>query len=188
MDGHQIGALISAIAGAGWALAGASGFSGPRRVVAASVAVGVASTLAAATLSSRFVPTAERFDGSIYAISVAIEVVAIVVAVLVLRRMGRQGAIMPTIAVIVGAHYSGLWLATGERILLALGAALIAVGLAGFRVPVPRRSVTVGFGCALLLWAAALVTIEHGGRSRGASEPRDSTIAADLGRKAAGPL
>ncbi len=159
MTGQQIGVLIGVIAGGSWALAGSASLRGAPRVLAMIVSLVGSILLAVATARLPSNGEAGRFDGAIYGIAVTAEAIAIVVAVPVLRRLGRGDWLVPVIAMIVGLHFLGLWRATGDAVFVGLAAGLCAIGIMGVRVPASWRMLVVGFGCALVLWAAAAATI-----------------------------
>lgn len=159
MTGQQIGVLIGVIAGGGWALAGSASLRGASRVIALSVSLAGSILLILATARLPPAGVTGRFDGGIYGLAVTAETIAILAAVVLLRRSARQDWLAAVIAVIVGLHFLGLWRATGDDLFVAIAAGLCLVGFAGFRVRASARLPVVGFGCALVLWAAAAATI-----------------------------
>jgi hypothetical protein len=100
-----------------------------------------------------------RFDGALYGIAVTFEVAAIVIAAIVLSRMGKQSLIPPAVVVIVGLHFIGLWTATADDVFAWLTLALCVVGAVGAVAPPAIRLAICGFGSALALWAASAWSI-----------------------------
>jgi hypothetical protein len=85
-----------------------------------------------------------------------VEVLLIVAAAYQLPRLGMTGAVMPAIAIIVGAHFLPLARGLGVRFYLITGSALIALGIAAFAVPPGTiRILFTGWGAAAILWASA---------------------------------
>src|SRR5260370_42526424 len=111
--GVAIGALIATCFGIGWAIAGVQGLPSRWRLSMLGMAVLLSLLISAGILwRLRFHPHlvsgAGTFKGPIYWSSVAFETVAIFVAVFTLRWKGLKDYIMPTVAFIVGLHFSGL--------------------------------------------------------------------------------
>jgi hypothetical protein len=107
-----------------------------------------------------FIPFAARgshFDGKIYEIFVALEVVAIVTAVMLLKRTGRKQHVVPVIALIVGLHFFGMVPALHSNLFWWVGGAMCALSVLTMSI-LPQKSwaPVVGIGCALILWSSAL--------------------------------
>lgn len=104
-----------------------------------------------------------------YTMSVALMVIAIPSASFVLRAAGFAGAIVPVIAVLVGAHFFGLVRAFDSKRFALIGGAMCLVGVLALRLPVrlsldtgtsiALRETMVGIGCALVLWVSVLGTV-----------------------------
>lgn len=114
-------------------------------------------------------PLHKPFNNQLYAIDVAIESVAIAVAIALFRRTRRSDLIAPSTAVIVGLHFIGLWVASGLNVFLFLAAGLTVVGALamlpgletisehrGLRNP---RLALCGFGSSLVLWTGCALSI-----------------------------
>ena len=107
-----------------------------------------------------FVPCAARgghFDGRIYEMFVGLEVVAIICAVVLLKRAGRKQYLVPVIAVIVGLHFFGMVPALHSNLFWWVGGAMCVLSLATMSILSQRFwAPVVGVGCALILWLSAL--------------------------------
>jgi hypothetical protein len=88
----------------------------------------------------------------------AAEGIAMLAATVVLANLGRQEAIPPVLAIIVGLHFLPLAKGIPVRLYYATGAALIALGAAGLVAPA-LSPVVVGWTAAAVLWASALLLI-----------------------------
>lgn len=162
MTVRKIGILIGIAAATAWGLAGSMPLHGASRLVALLVVGGVSAILTVALIRLPASATVERFDGGVYALAVVAEILAIVFAVVLLNRLSRQSLLSPVIAMIVGAHFLGLWRATGARRFVALAIGLFLVGLVGLWFPASCRLLVTGFGCAVVLWTSAAVTLVSG--------------------------
>jgi hypothetical protein len=107
-----------------------------------------------------FIPYAARgghFHGKIYQIFVALEVVAIIAAVVLLKGTGRKQYLVPVIALIVGAHFFGMVPALGSDLFWWVGGAMCVLPLLTMSIlPQKAWAPVVGIGCALILWLSAL--------------------------------
>ncbi len=107
-----------------------------------------------------FIPYAARgghFDGGIYEMFVGLEVVAIICAVVLLKRAGRKQYVVPVIAVIVGLHFFGMVPALHSNLFWWVGGAMCVLSLATISIFSQRFwAPVVGVGCALILWLSAL--------------------------------
>jgi hypothetical protein len=156
------GATMGAMFGCAWGIAGATALTAPWRVwaIGSSIGISVALIFALALVDRR--RTAAVFRGRLYGMSVAVEVVAIVGAVWLLKQLGLPELIMPAIGFIVGLHFLGLWKSTDLRVFLWTALAMCLVcGMAGFlpgamaNTNVDLRRVVTGLGSALVLWGAS---------------------------------
>jgi hypothetical protein len=96
-----------------------------------------------------------------YLVAVVLEIAAIAVASNLLRSYGLQDYFIPTMGVIVGLHFIGLWQATGALRFLTIAAAMCLVSLASMVLPhvgsgLDLRDAACGFGNALVLWIGAM--------------------------------
>jgi hypothetical protein len=158
MDGSAIGSLVGAGFGCAWALAGAAPLKPPLRIAA--ILAGLAVTSGLVAMAIHHTPTsAGSFGGAIYGAAVLFELVAITTAATLLRRRGRSALLPSAVATIVGLHFVGLWLATGNAVFAWLALALVCVGFGSACVPREWRLTTAGFGSALCLWASVWATM-----------------------------
>jgi glucan phosphoethanolaminetransferase (alkaline phosphatase superfamily) len=157
INGPVLGTLVVSIFGGVWCLYGAWGLQPRARALPIVAALTISTALVLSAVHTRAVT--HQFVLSVYLYSLVFEVVAIVVIARVLRRSGRTTLIGPVIAVIVGLHFIGLWLATGDSIFIGLTIALCAVGLCAMRLRPSVRIAAAGFGSALVLWGSGLIMI-----------------------------
>ena len=99
-----------------------------------------------------------RFIAGYYIAAVVAEVAAIFVAQEWLRSHDRQDLLLPVIAIIVGLHFIGLWLAWRRDAFLWLTGALVAINLLALLLPLTRaaRTMVSGFGSAASLLVAVI--------------------------------
>ena len=160
MNSAQIGTIAGVLFGCAWGIAGTLPLPPVWRTA------GILESLAVSALLVLFIYRAQGsaggyFNGAIYGIAVTAEVVAIVIAGVILSRTGRSTLIPPVVAVIVGLHFIGLWRAMGSVSFLWLAGALCAVGLFAAAMRPGARLPATGIGSALSLWGAALSTLVH---------------------------
>jgi hypothetical protein len=160
--GVAAGAAFAAL----WGLAGARGLAGAwRRRVAVLVLMGCAGVIARAVIAPPQPAYAMRFDAPVYGYALAFGIAGVVLAALALRAPGRRGFIAPVVAIIMGLHVIGLWIATGQRLFLGVTLGLSAAGLIALGWPSrpggtadPRLAIA-GLGSAIVLWAACLSSL-----------------------------
>jgi hypothetical protein len=85
----------------------------------------------------------------------AVEGIAMLAATIALANLGRQDAIMPVFAIIVGLHFLPLAKGIPVRLYYATGALLIVLGAMGLANPAFSPAV-LGWTAAAALWASAL--------------------------------
>lgn len=155
MSGDQIGTMVGVAFGCAWGIAGTLPLSPLWRTVGVLGSIAVSATL---VMLIRGAPgsVGGHFNGAIYGIAVTAEVVAIVIAGIILSRTGHSSFIPPAVAAIVGLHFIGLWLASGNVTFLWLSGALCAVALGAATMGQAARMPVAGIGSALALWGAAL--------------------------------
>ncbi|MBV9619131.1 MAG: hypothetical protein JO201_07955 [Verrucomicrobia bacterium] len=153
---NSIGAIIVACFAVFWVAAGANQL-GRWFLPLLSIAILISAGIVIAAAKIPFGAHSGGFDGEIYGIFVTLEVVAIVLAVVLLKRCNAKQYILPVIAFIVGAHFFGMvpalhskdfWFVGGAMCLLAI----VTMLTLGERLWAP----VVGIGCALILWLSAL--------------------------------
>lgn len=86
----------------------------------------------------------------------SIEVPAMVLAIVLLKRTGHVDAIAPVMTLIVGAHMFPIARALKARFQYFTGIALVAVGLAALAFEGDERAVAAGLASAAILWAAVI--------------------------------
>jgi hypothetical protein len=154
---NSIGAIIVAAFAVLWVAAGARELG---RVWFISLLLLALCTSGLIIFAAGFIPYAARrghFDERIYEMFVALEVVAIICAVVLLKRAGRKQYLVPVIAVIVGLHFFGMVPALHSNLFWWVGAAMCVLSLATMSILSQRFwEPVVGVGCALILWLSAL--------------------------------
>ena len=158
MRGAQIGTIIGILFGCGWAIRASTALGGKSRVLAVLASLAISAVLIVRSFRSSGT-TSGTFDGGIYGIAVAFEVVAILIAAIALNRSGNQSFVPPAVAIIVGLHFIGLWRAMNSAVFLWLAVALCVVGLTAAVLPPFQRLPTTGLGSAIALWSAAIYTL-----------------------------
>jgi hypothetical protein len=105
---NSVGAIIVACFAVLWVAAGGSNSS--RRSFGSLLVLTMLISAAVVVAATR-IPLATHsagFNGKIYGLFVALEAVAIAVAVVLISRLGAKQYLMPVIAFIVGAHFFGM--------------------------------------------------------------------------------
>lgn len=157
LNGPQLGLIVVACFGALWAAVGASVLKSKCRIGV--IAVATIITLLLMMQSSRLHQRSGYFHANYYVYSVVFEVIAIVVTIVLVRRFADRSLILPLIAIIVGLHFLGLRLATGQDVFIWLAVAMCLFGVTGTLASPAWRRLIAGFGSALALWASALKMI-----------------------------
>jgi hypothetical protein len=95
-----------------------------------------------------------------YIIAVAFELIAILIAVVILRRRRQYDLILPIICILVGLHFFGMVPALDSNEYWWVGAAMCLWPL-GVIALAPRRwwIPMTGLGCAIILWASIVCSI-----------------------------
>jgi hypothetical protein len=154
-----VSGLIGLAFGLFWLFVGVSAVHGQAATVIAAVGCLIFALAALRLVIRRRRPRGTRFAGSYYLAAVAAEIVAIVAAQNWLAAHGQRQLLFPVIGIIVGLHFIGLWLATGDRVFAWLTAAMVAINLAALLLPLgpEERRMVSGFGssAALLVAVAA---------------------------------
>ena len=152
-----------------WMIAGTASLQFPGNLIGVVVAIG-GSILFASIMFSR--QTSARWHGPApdfrwYWAAVVFEILAIIISVSWLKRIGRPDYIMTVVSMIVGIHFFGLipafhslrffWIGL-VMILLPISAVLLLPSdVKGQDSSLSVRSLLVGVGCALTLWLGALI-------------------------------
>jgi hypothetical protein len=97
------------------------------------------------------------FNGRIYGIFVTLEIVAIFIAVVLLKRIGAKQFVVPVIALIVGAHFFGMVPALHSNQFWWVGGVMCVLPVVTIlALPQSTWAPVVGIGCAVILWSSAL--------------------------------
>jgi hypothetical protein len=151
-----VGAVIVSAFAVLWTAAGARGLG--RRwfvfLLAASILISAGIVIAAGHIQP---PHPIAFNAKAYNVSVAVEAVLIFCAIVFLRRAGRKDLLLPVISFIVGLHFFGMVWALDSNLYWWIGGAMCLLSLLALMfLPRSYRMPTVGFGCAVILWFAAV--------------------------------
>jgi len=195
LRGIALTIVISATFAAAWGLSGSAALAGGwRRAGAAAVALITLAYFIAAYRIHRSAsqqpakasePAPNPFGTWSYRLAVLAEIIAIPIAGRLLSASGRGDAIMAAVAMIVGLHFFGLIPAFRSWHWAWVGAAFCGLALAALALPaqigagIGLRNVTVGLGCALILWIGILpITLATRSQLAAARESarRDSTL------------
>ncbi|HLW34513.1 MAG TPA: hypothetical protein VKS98_02535 [Chthoniobacterales bacterium] len=154
---NSVGAIIVASFAIVWVAAGASQLKRQWFLTLLGLGVLISGSIVFAAAKIPFGRQSEGFNGKIYAIFVTLEVVAIVIAVTLLKRIGAKQYLIPAIAFIVGAHFFGMVPALGSNEFWWVGGAMCLLPLVTISIlPQEKWSPTVGIGCAMILWLSAV--------------------------------
>ena len=115
--------------------------------------------LAAGWRGAGLVPARGSQVGKVVGLWSAIEVAALLIAANVLEHFHRPDLMLPIGAIIVGLHFFPLARGIPVKLYHATGAGMVFVGLAGLVLPAAERSIAVGMGAALVLWATTLIIV-----------------------------
>ena len=105
------------------------------------------------------------FNGARYGIACTAEAVAIVVAIIVLKRTGAAARIPPVVSAIVGLHFIGLWWALPMSVFLFDAAGLMLAGAVIAIMPIAdrnasgRRLLLTGLTSVAVLWGSSLYSL-----------------------------
>jgi hypothetical protein len=154
-----ISALIGLAFGLFWLFVGANAVHGPAATVIAVAGCLIFALAALWIVIRRRRTRGRRFAAGYYLAAVGAEVVAIVAAQNWLAAHGQKQLLFPVVGIIVGLHFIGLWLATGDRVFAWLTSVMVAINLAALLLPLDpdARHMVSGFGssAALLVAVAA---------------------------------
>lgn len=151
-----VGAIIVSCFAVIWAAAGSRRLGQRWFAILLSMSVLISSGLIYA--GSRIEPARPlTFSPKAYSISVALEAVLILLAVLFLRRPDRKHLLLPVISIIVGLHFFGMVWALGSNLYWWVGGAICLLPILTMSI-LPRNvwDPVVGLGCALILWLAVI--------------------------------
>lgn len=179
--GLAMALLITTFFGALWGMAGAFALPGIVSLIASVLVILVTVILLLSVTRlfrvSRSLPDSSDNAGTNpfvtgpYRLAVLFEVIAIPLTAAVLNRSGYPGAVISSVAVIVGLHFFGLIPAFKSRRFAVIGGTMALVGLVSLLLPTGTgtspRSAFVGLGCALVLWFSAFPPLFSVLRQRG---------------------
>lgn len=158
--------LIGGTFGLVWWVAGCTAVPASRRALWMSVgAVIFCGLLALAVRNHGPSAPSGAFNGARYGIACTAEAVAIVVAIIVLKRTGAAARIPPVVSAIVGLHFIGLWWALPMSVFLFDAAGLMLAGAVIAIMPIAdrnasgRRLLLTGLTSAAVLWASSLYSL-----------------------------
>jgi hypothetical protein len=153
---NPVGAIIVACFAVLWVAAGANQL-GRWFLPLLTIAILISAGIVIAATKIPFGAHSGGFDGKIYGIFVTLEVVAIALAVILLKRCNAKQYILPVIAFIVGAHFFGMVPALQSNDFWFVGGAMCVLAIVAMSM-LPERiwAPVVGIGCALILWLSAL--------------------------------
>lgn len=160
--GQFTGGVIGLFFGGVWSVLGAQGLAPTWRLPAEAGGILITIALIVRLLSAP-VPAdvaASFFRCGVYIFWVALEIVAMNLAMFVLQRFGALDYLLTAVGVIVGLHFIGMWMATGMRRFLGIAAAMCLVSALAALLPavgggLHLRSAATGFANALVLWIGA---------------------------------
>jgi hypothetical protein len=154
-----ISGLIGLAFGLFWLFVGANAVHGQAAMVIAVAGCLIFALAALWIVTRRRRTRGRRFAAGYYLAAVGAEVVAIVAAQNWLAAHGQKQLLFSVVGIIVGLHFIGLWLATGDRVFAWLTSVMVAINLAALLLPLnpDARRMVSGFGssAALLVAVAA---------------------------------
>jgi hypothetical protein len=154
---NSIGAIIVASFAVVWVVVGVRELKRPWFLGLSIASLLISTGIIVAATRLPFGKHSGGFDGRIYGIFVALEVVAIVCARILLNRFDAKQYLIPVIAFIVGAHFFGMVPALHSTDFWWVGGAMCVLPLVTIIAAPPRAwSPVVGIGCAVILWLSAL--------------------------------
>jgi uncharacterized membrane protein (UPF0136 family) len=166
MNRGSVGAVVGVAFGCAWGIAGATALPNPWSVWGVRLSIGISAALAAALVMLPARRKIGTFRGQVYGVAVALEAAGIVITVWSLRHLSLQQFLLPAIGFVVGVHFIGLWKATDMSLFRWVAGALCTICVVAAFSPgltenggIDVRRVVAGLGCALVLWAAGLVTL-----------------------------
>jgi hypothetical protein len=153
----MIGALIGLAFGVLWFLVGSNALGGPAGAAVACAGILLFAAAAVRAIRRRDQWQARPFKTAYYVAAVLAEMVAIAIAHYWLETHGNQALFLPVVGTIVGLHFIGLWLASGQRLFVWLSGAMVAINVAAIIAPLPPRGrqMVTGFGSSAALLVAA---------------------------------
>jgi hypothetical protein len=83
--------------------------------------------------------------------------------------LGHRELLLPSMALVVGAHFLPMAYAIPFRPYYGLGIALLAAAALGFTLDAPTNGIVAGFAAAAALWVAALLAVRRDWQAKSAS-------------------
>jgi hypothetical protein len=156
-------ALVGTAFGGLWSVLGAMALPHQRRVPA--IVVGLLVTAVLVVERCRKAASGSSlFRRRAYVVAVALEVAGLYLAMSLLKRYGLEAFFVQALGFVVGLHFIGLWMASGQRRYLWLCVSMCVVSLMGALLPSASsghfnvRNAFTAYGCAVALWVAARPT------------------------------
>lgn len=151
-----ISGLIGLAFGLFWLFVGASAVHGLAATIIVVTGCSIFALAALWIVIRRRRPRGTRFICGYYLVAVGAEVAAIVAAQNWLAAHGQKQLLFPVVGIIVGLHFIGLWLATGDRVFAWLTSAMVAINFAALLLPLnpDARRMVSGFGSSAALLVA----------------------------------
>jgi hypothetical protein len=154
---NSIGAIIVACFAVFWVAAGAHVLGRRWFLTLLAMSIAISGAIVFAAMCLPFGRQNGSFNGRIYGVFVTLEVIAILIAVVLLKRSGAKQFVVPVIAFIVGAHFFGMVPALHSNEFWWVGGAMCLLPIATISIlPQPTWAPVVGIGCAVILWSSAL--------------------------------
>ena len=89
------------------------------------------------------------------------EGIGIFVAINIVMNLHRPEWRLPAMALVVGLHFLPIAYGASFRVFYALGAALIAIALIGFALPMQLGGELAGVGATTCLWIASVIVVRR---------------------------
>ena len=154
---NSIGAIVVACFAVFWVVAGTQALGRRWFVLMLAMSIVISSAIVLAAMHVPFGRESGGFNGRIYGIFVTLEIVAIFIAVVLLKRIGAKQFVVPVIALIVGAHFFGMVPALHSNQFWWVGGVMCVLPVVTIlALPQSTWAPVVGIGCAVILWSSAL--------------------------------
>jgi hypothetical protein len=158
-----IPALVGTAFGGLWSVLGAMAL--PQHWTVPVVVIGLLVTVFLLLQRCRNAGSGSRlFRRRAYIVAVVLEVAGLYVAMLLLQKYGLEPFFVQALGFVVGLHFIGLWVASGQCRYLWLCFSMCVVSLIGIMLPSAAsghfnlRNVVTAYGCAVALWFIARPT------------------------------
>jgi len=155
-----IPALVGTAFGGLWSVLGAMAL--PQHWMMPAVVIGLLVTVFLLVQRCRNAGSGSSlFRRRAYIVAVVLEVTGLYLAMLLLKKYELEPFFVQALAFVVGLHFIGLWVASGQRRYLWLCLNMCIVSLIGIILPdgasgqLNLRNVFTAYGCAIALWFIA---------------------------------